>query len=152
MWGSTPALSLDNFESVPPGNWGRVESLAQGEEISIKMLFGDTMQGRYLGLGSDSIRLNIEGEERVYQKKYIAEIRLMNVVNDSNQNGVFIGALIGSVPLAIYSAYLPDEAGPSPSTALIGGIFGGSIGGLIGYLVDNTHKGNELIYRAPDKN
>jgi hypothetical protein len=141
---------MNNFESVPPGNWTKVESLSQGEEVSVKMLFGDKMNGRYIGLNSDAIRLNIDGEERIYPRKDIAEIRLLNI-NDSNQNGVGIGMLVGGVP-AIFAALLnADEADTNAdSAAVVSGLIGAGIGGLVGYMVDNVHKGSELIYRAPE--
>ena len=58
-FGIMPAFSMNNFESVPPGNWAKVEALSQNEEISVKMSFGDTMQGEYLGLDSDTIHIKI---------------------------------------------------------------------------------------------
>jgi len=150
--GAMPAFSMSNFESVPPGNWAKVESLSQGEEVSVKMLFGDKMEGKYLGLDSESLRLNIYGEERVYPKKDIAEIRLLNV-NDSNQNGVGIGMLIGAIPLGLLAGkYAENEGGSAAAAAVLSGAMGAGIGGLIGYLVDNLHKGSKLIYRAPGNN
>ena len=98
--GAMPAFSMNNFESAPPGNWAKVESLSQGEEVSVKMLFSDKMEGEYLGLDSENLRLNIYGKERVYPRKDIAEIRLLNI-NDSNQNGVGIGMLIGGIPMGL---------------------------------------------------
>ena len=53
--GVMPALYMSSFESVPPGNWAKVESLSQGEEISLKMLFGDKMEGKYVEI-KDTIR------------------------------------------------------------------------------------------------
>lgn len=148
--GVMPALSMNNFESVPPGNWTKVESLSQGEEVSVKMLFGDKMNGEYMGLDSDAIRLNIDGEERVYPRKDIAEIRLLNI-NDSNQNGVGIGLLIGAAAMGLLSGIaakdVTSEAGTA-ALALVGAGLGGGIGGLIGYVWDSQHKGTELIYRV----
>lgn len=150
--GVMPALSMNNFESVPPGNWSKVESLSQGEEVSVKMLFGDKMNGEYMGLDSDAIRLKIDGKQKVYPKKDIEEIRLLNV-NDSNQNGVGIGLLIGAAAMGIWGGIaargITSEAGTA-ALALTGAALGGGIGGLIGYVWDNQHKGTELIYRAPN--
>ena len=81
-----------------------------------------------------------------------AEIRLLNI-NDSNQNGVGIGLLIGVAALGILSGIaIKDEtnAGGILAAALLGAGIGGGIGGLIGYVWDNQHKGTELIYRAPN--
>ena len=146
--GIIPAMSMSNLESVPPGNWGKVESLSPGEEISVKMLFGDKMQGEYLGLDPDAIRLKTGGKERVYPRKDIAEIRLQNV-HDSNQNGVGIGVIAGAIPMGFLATLATDDGGDAAAAAVVGGAIGGAIGGLVGYLVDNLHKGSELIYRAP---
>lgn len=150
--GVMPALSMNNFESVPPGNWAKVESLSQGEEVSVKMFFGDKMNGEYVSLDLDAIRLKIDGEEKVYPRKDIAEICLLNV-NDSNLNGVGIGVLIGAAAMGIWGGIaargVTSEAGTA-ALALAGAGIGGGIGGLIGYVWDNQHKGTELIYRAPN--
>ena len=149
--GVMPAMSMSNFESVPPGNWARVESLSQGEEISVKMLFGDKLEGEFLGLDSDAIRLNTNGKERTYPRKDIAEIRLLNI-DDSNQNGTGIGVLAGAIPLAILvGKYAENEGQNAFGAAVVAGLIGGGIGGLVGYMVDNLHKGSELIYRAPQQ-
>jgi hypothetical protein len=149
--GIIPGFSMSNSDSVPPGNWAKVESLAQKTEISVKMLFGDKMQGKFLGLDPDAIRVNIYGEERVFPRKDIAEIHLMNI-NDSNQNGVGIGVLVGAIPLALLIGFGMRGEGDAASAAAMGALMGGGIGGLVGYVADNLHKGSELIYRALNSN
>jgi hypothetical protein len=147
--GITPALSASNFDSVPPGNWGKVESLPRGTEISVKMRFGDKMNGEYMGLDADAIRLNIDKKESIYPKKDIGEVRLLNV-SDSNLNGVLTGFAIGAIPPSILlGKYFENETGEGARGALMGIAIGGGIGALIGYLWDNLDKGTELIYRAP---
>ena len=150
--GVMPAFSMGNFESVPPGNWAKVESLSKGDEISVKMTFGDKMKGEYLGLDSDAIRLKTEGKERVYPRNDIAEIHLLNI-NDSNQNGVGIGALVGGAALGLLAVNaFKDEANSNvAAAAVVSGALGAGIGGLVGYVVDNSKKGSELIYRTPNK-
>jgi hypothetical protein len=153
-FGGMPAFSMSHSDSVPPGNWAKVESLVQNTEISVKMLFGDKMEGKYLGLDPDVIRVNIGGEERLYPRKDIAEIHIMNI-NDSNQNGVGIGVLAGAAALGIWGGVAAKDVTSDAGTAalaLVGAGLGAGIGGLIGYLVDNMNKGSELIYRAPNSN
>ena len=112
------------------------------------MLFGDKMDGEYMGLDSDIIRLKIDGEERVYPRKDIAEIRLLKI-NDPNQNGVGIGLAIGAATLAFVAYGATGGEYYSKVGPLAAGI-GAGVGALIGYLVDNSYKGSELIYRAPN--
>lgn len=146
--GSIPALPMSSFDSVPPGNWGKVESLTQGTEISVKMRFGDKMKGEYMGLDAEAIHLNIDRQQRTYPKKDIGEIRLLNV-SDSNLNGVLTGFAVGAIPLGIlFGKYAESETGEGARGALIGVAMGGGIGALVGYLWDNLDKGSELIYRA----
>lgn len=145
--GIMPAFSMSHSESVPPGNWARVESLSQNEEISVKMLFGDKMQGKYLGLDPDAIRININGQERIYPRKDVAEIHLIEI-RDSNNNGSLIGLAIGAGTSA---ALLAAGNAESKYYAITVPIWAG-IGALIGYVADNLHKGSKLIYRAPNSN
>lgn len=147
IWGVMPAMSRSNFESVPPGNWAKAESLSQGAEISVKMTFGDKMEGEYRGLDEEAIRLIINGKERSYPRKDVAEIRLLNV-RDSNKNGTLIGLAIGAGASA---ALVAAGKGEAKHYAILVPIWSG-VGALIGYVSDNLHKGNELIYRAPQNN
>ena len=145
--GIMPAFSMNHAESIPPGNWAKVESLVQNQEISVKMLFGDTVQGKYLGLDSDDIRVNIDGRERVYPKKDVAEIRIIGI-RDSNNNGTLIGLAIGAgASTALLAAGNAEGKYYAVSVPIWAGI-----GALIGYVSDNLHKGSELIYRAPNSN
>jgi hypothetical protein len=145
MCGVMPALSKSNFESVPPGNWAKLKSLPLGAEISVKMMFGDKMNGEYMGLDAEAIHINIDGQKKTFPSRDVAEIRLREV-RDPNNNGTLIGLAIGGGAAAFllaigyaeaeyYAVYVPTWAG---------------IGALIGYVSDNLHKGSELIYRAPD--
>jgi hypothetical protein len=143
IWGVMPALSSSNFESVRPGNWAKVESLSQGLEISVKMAFGDKMVGEYMGLDEEALRLFIDGKERSYPRKDVAEIRLLEV-RDSNSNGTLIGLAIGAGAGAGLCAGGCEAWHYAFAISLFGGI-----GALIGYMSDSLHKGNELIYRAP---
>ena len=146
--GTLPVLPMSNFDSIPPGNWGKVDSLVQGTEISVKMRFGDKMKGEYLGLDAETIRLNRDNVERIYPKKDIGEIRLLGV-SDSNLNGVLTGFAIGAIPPSIFlGEYFGNEIDEGTRGALMGIALGGGIGALIGYLWDNLDTGTELIYRA----
>ena len=150
LCGVMPVLSKTNFESVPPGNWAKVKSLSQGLEISLKMKYGDKMKGEYKGLDEETIRIKLDGEEKVYPKKDVSEIYLTNV-RDSNSNGTLIGFGIGAALLGTYGGIaIKDNTneGGIAAAALVGAGIGGGIGALIGYVADDQHKGRELIYRA----
>ena len=152
--GAIPALSANNFEVVPPGNWAKVESLTSGADISVKMISGDRMEGTFEGLDENTIHLIIDDRERHYPKEDVVEIRLSKI-SDSNRNGTLWGLGIGAVTLGAFTGIaLASDPGWTTGaedvaiTAVVA-CLGGGIGALVGYAVDRTHKGSELIYRAP---
>ena len=146
--GVMPVFSSSNFESIPPGNWAKVESLTGGEEISMKLLFGDKMEGKYLSIDLENVHLYIDGKERSYLKKDIAEVRLVKI-NDSALEGTLIGFAAGAIPTGILmGSYASNESREGTRGALIGIALGGGIGAFIGALSDGLHKGSKLIYRA----
>ena len=146
IWGVMPALSNSNFESVRPGNWAKVESLTHGAAISVKMVSGDKMEGEYMGLDVEAIRLNLDGQERVYPREGITEIRLLNIC-DPNTNGTLTGLAVGAATSAVVAYLVTSGEYYSKVGPLAAGI-GAGIGSLIGYTGDKLKKGNELIYRT----
>lgn len=151
--GGVPALSANNIEMVPPGNWAKVESLNSGADISVKMISGDKMEGAYVGLDKNAIHIKIDGQDRNYPKKDVVETRLLKI-RDSNLNGTLWGFGIGAAALGSFAGLGVSELGWTTRgesvaiTAVAIGLNGG-IGALIGYAVDRTNKGSELINRAP---
>lgn len=152
--GAVPILSANNFNVVPPGNWGKVESLSSGSNISVKMISGDRMEGAYIRVDTDTIHIMIDGQARNYPKRDVAEIFLREI-NDSNLNGTLWGFGIGAVTLGSFTGIaLASDPGWTTAaenvaiTAVVA-CLGGGIGALVGYAADRTHKGSELIYRAP---
>jgi hypothetical protein len=150
-----PALSKDLPSAVPPGNWGAVASLIPGTRISVRMTFGDRMIGRFLDLDTESIRMSIDENERIYPRSDVAEVWQLRVP-DRKLNGILIGMGTGAAGgIASMVAFANAKtSGPvywdeEGSAYLLGAaLVGGGIGALVGALVDASVKGDKLLYRA----
>jgi hypothetical protein len=149
-----PLFPKDNVNVVPPGNWGAVENLPQGTK-SVRLTFGDRMDGAYLGLDDESIRLAVDEKEEKYSRNDVAEVWQLRVP-DRKLNGTLIGMGIGAAggiaTMAVGlnagangHAFSDKESG----AVLLGGtLIGGGIGALVGAIIDTTVKGDRLLYRA----
>jgi hypothetical protein len=145
--GVIPVLPSDSADIIPPGNWGAVESLTQGTEISVRMTSGDKMDGKYLGLDAEGIRLTMDNQERIFPRSAVTHVWQLRV-KDKKLNGALIGMGLGAVAGGAIGA--AAKAGFSGEDAL-GGAFvlaGIGLGAIIGVTVDALIKGNKLIYRA----
>ena len=144
--GVIPILPRDGAGIIPPGNWGAVESLTQGTEISVRMTSGDKMDGKFLSLDNESIRLTIDNQERIYPRNSIAEVYQLRVP-DPKLNGALIGmgagALVGVIGAVASDAPVSgeDKWGVLLVAAGIG------LGAVIGTTTDAMIKGNRLLYR-----
>ncbi len=144
--GVVQALAMSNFDVVPPASWAKVESLAHGADISVKIVSGDRMEGEYVGLDAEAIHLRTGSQERAYPRRDIAEVYLLNV-SDPNTDGTLGGLGIGAGFTSIFALLAGGRE--YPGVIVIAAGIGGGIGALIGYVTDNLTKGSELIYRAP---
>jgi hypothetical protein len=143
-----PVFPKGATDVVPRGNWRAVEFLEEGTSISVSMDSGDKMEGKFLGLESDAIRLKVDKKERVYPRASITEIRQLRVP-DSKLNGTLIGMGGGMVAGIIAASALGglstgDTAGRQWGAALI--MAGMGLGALFGGITDATIKGSRLIY------
>ena len=148
--GVWPALAGDEAQAVPPGNWSKVASLTPGAGISVRLSSGDRLEGGFLGLTDDGIRLTMESRERLLPKKDVSEIRLPGI-KDSRWNGTLIGMAAGAGLSGIPAAIRWGDNPESDAFGVVGIPACALIGALVGFLADNAHRGSELIYRAPGK-
>jgi hypothetical protein len=146
-----PALSKDKADVIPPGNWGVLESLMPGTKISVRMTFGDRIDGKFLGLNAQSIRLTMDEKERIYPRSDVAEVWQLRAP-DRKLNGTLIGMGSGAAA-GIIATYAVDTGGgdrwtqedaPGPYLLLAG--FG--LGALVGAIIDASIKGDKRLYRA----
>jgi hypothetical protein len=144
--GIFPALPKDKLTSIPPGNWGLVGVLDEGTSISVRMTSGDRIDGKFIALDPDSVRLVMDKKERIYPRIGIAEIWQLRAP-DPKLNGSLIGMGVGAVAGII---------GAVASNAPFGGedawgsgfvMAGIGIGAALGFAADAAIKSDKLIYR-----
>jgi hypothetical protein len=143
-----PLFPKDKIEVVPRGNWGAIEFLERGMIISVSMDSGDKMEGKFLGLEPDAIRLNVDKKERVYPRANILEIRQLDFP-DSKLNGTLIGMGAGMVGGLIAATALGTLNTGDTAARQWGGAFimaGMGLGALFGCITDAQIKGSKLIY------
>ncbi len=141
-----PALSGEDEKVVPPGNCGAVESLTQGKEISVRTTFGDRMDGRFLSLDAESIRLTFDGKERTYPRGDVAEVWQLRVP-DRKLNGALIGMGAGAIAGIIGAAASDAPFGGEDAWGVLFVGVGMGLGAVAGAVVDATIKGDRLLYR-----
>ena len=91
-----PVIAKGKVDIVPPGNWAAVESLQKGTSISVRMTSADRVEGNFLDLDNESIRLTIDNQEKIYPRNSIAEIYQLRVP-DRKLNGTLIGMGAGAL-------------------------------------------------------
>jgi hypothetical protein len=138
-------------ESVSvPGNWARVDALQSGIPIIVTLRSELQMRGDFQTSDTDGISLlNSDGDEIRAVKADVQEVRCER--EDGNWNGILIGvgAGVGGALL------LMEQAQKGTSTDLLGTRWAaapfvlGGLGALIGWMVDDGHKGTDVVYRAP---
>jgi hypothetical protein len=146
-FGSAFPMDMDN--TVPRDNWRAVQLLEKGTSISVTMDSGDKMEGKFLELESNAIRLRVDNQERIYPRANVQEIRQLRVP-DSRANGTLIGmgaGTVGGVIAASVSGTLKtgDTAGRQWGAGFI--MAGMGFGALFGFLADTAIKGSKTIYR-----
>ncbi len=145
--GVLPALPREAESFIPPGNWGAVESLSKGTLISVRMTSRDRMEGTFQGVDERGIHLMMDGQERVYPRNGVAEIRQLGVA-DRKLNGTLIGlgagAVAGGVAAAATDAPFDRDEDNWGILFLAAGI---GIGAALGFITDTVIKGDRLIYR-----
>ena len=143
MLASLPAASAN----VVPGRWEKVDSLAQGTGIIVKMDGGDRFEGEFLS--SDTLSLSIrtfDEEERDLPKSGVKKIE---TIEKSGHNRIWDGALIGGAIGAATMALVTAGFGGDKNT--MGGpvLLGAGIGAGIGLGLDAAEGARETLYVAP---
>lgn len=142
------AMPKDKPNAIPPGNWGLVGSLPEAASISVRMTSGDRVDGRFVALDPESIRMTEDKQERIYPKSSIAEVWELGLA-DSRLNGTLIGMGIGVGAGAVAAGtvgQLMSNEGNDAWGAMMLAVCAG-IGTLTGYAVDTAIKSERLIYR-----
>jgi hypothetical protein len=140
------AFPKNNLSAVPPSNWGAVESLTQGTEISVRMNSGDRMDGRFLSLDAESIHLTFDGKDRIYPRREVAEVWQLRVP-DRKLNGALIGMGAGTLAGVIGAVASDASFEGEDKWGVLIVLVGIGLGAAAGAVVDATIKGDRLLYR-----
>ena len=143
---------------VIPGRWEKVEALASGTQIILKLRGGERLEAAFLKIGPEEIVLiEPRGIERRLPRIAVLRIETASVVRDRLCNGALYGNLIGAAGgiaaiVAIGESktngpvYWGDEDGPA--YLLAGALVGGAIGAASGAIIDASIKRPEVLYEA----
>jgi hypothetical protein len=134
----------ENNASVPLGNWAKVEALRPGVVVWIRMQSKEKLEGEFLGLDANSIRLKAHGDDRSLSRTAVAEVHLKT-----------------NSAAPVFWAAAPIIAGVVGSTVVAGGMekqagvylwIIGVAAGVVGYKISKKHLDKStLIYQMADK-
>jgi hypothetical protein len=144
----TSAFSKDTVNIIPAGNWAAVQNLKAGESMSIRLISGDRIEGEFLELDTEAIRMKVDKQEKAFPRESITEARQR--VRDSKVNGILIGALAGGIAGGLVAkAAGTTHTGDTAARELGGAIImaGVGLGALFGGITDAAIKGDKIIYR-----
>ncbi len=135
---------------VIPGRWEKVQALAIGTPIVVRLHEGDRVACTFQRLTEHEITVTrYDGVEATFSKSRVRAIQGVEVVADQRWDGPLIGFGIGAgsyLGLHAAACCAPSEAHDAGAALFFGGI-----GALIGFIADHNVKRPEAIYLAPLK-
>lgn len=144
-------------ESIP-GRWERVEALATGTAVMVRLQGGERIEGVFAAIGPNEIIVTeTNGKERRLPRTVISKIEMAQATHDSLGNGAGIGGLVGAAGgiLALVLAANATTAGPvhwrddgAWGIVLIAALGGAGIGAATGAVVDYSIKKHQVLYQA----
>jgi len=130
---------------VVPGRWDKVQAEKPGTEMIVILTSGDEIQGMYQEVGSQELRITVDGAQRALPKSGIARITTAERRTGPLWNGPLIGAIIGGSLAAIgIAAYERLDSETLPYVAAWAGIGAG-----IGLGIDAAVQSRITLYKAP---
>ncbi|MEO5896639.1 MAG: hypothetical protein ABIS06_13155 [Vicinamibacterales bacterium] len=114
-----------------------------GDTLTIETREGVKVEGRLVGIGTDSLLLNTAGAERPFAYKDLDRVR-------RRRNGVLLGAVIGlgaGIALGILPRMILNNEGADGDLALIGVA---AIGLGTGVAIDGLVSRNRMIFRRSE--
>ena len=140
-----------------PGRWEKVDALAPGTPIIVKLRAGDRFEGAFKNTDPEGISLTDRRQKELrVPKSAVRTVETAAKVRDRLRNGAWIGAGLGSLSgmVAVIGFARSVTAsgsiwGQEMTGYMVGaGLVGAGIGALAGTAVDAAMKSGEVIYRA----
>jgi len=137
---------------VIPGKWQKVDLLTAGSEITIRTNYGETLDCFYFSSARESLLVveSISKEQRRIPKGSVKQI-IARHYDDRLRNGAVLGFTAGAASgIAITAATSTRRHRNTITDRVLGSLLFGLLGMGVGVLVDYRHKGEEVLYQAPD--
>jgi hypothetical protein len=136
---------------VVPGKWAKVDALAAGTPIEIKLKSGDKIVCAFRGSEAQALVVSdLQGSEQRLRKEDVARITGTEAYNDSVANGLGIGFGFGAA-LGLLGGLVCYQEGEPGAIIPLAAVLYGAMGMGIGALVDYSIKGHEVLYEAAPK-
>ncbi len=149
-----PTAWAGSFEIAPPGgNWNKVQSIPQGSQLTVKLKFGETIEGDFVSLAEDTILLKVLDRDQTYPKDAVSEIRLMRQ-GSRLKNAAIAGGILFGVGFGLGyagAAYIADQDSMPAGERAAAGAGIGAITGGVAAAIALAHRPalrSELIYQA----
>jgi hypothetical protein len=140
--------------AIYPASWAKVDALASGEDVTVFLGSGERRRYRLAQSDADSLRgFAPSGHQEAVERRQIVRVE-RNGVDDPSIDGTILGALIGAgtglglMTVAYATACATCDAPEPGPMFLAAGSFGAGVGAFTGWLIDNLHKGKEVVYPA----
>lgn len=144
---STATVSAQSTTS----DWSRVNAVATGSDLSVKLKSGKTVNGRLNSVSDTTLSLTVKNAVQDLRREDVA--RVYQVTGKSAAKSTLIGAGVGAGAGAALGAIgdANDEDSFVYADGVLtagGAILGAGIGALTGFLIGRSSKKRMLVYEA----
>jgi hypothetical protein len=146
----TSAVSPVAFAQQPGGDWTNVQSVAPGDEVSVKLKDGHNLRGRFSSANDSELTILRKNKPQPIAKNTIAKVyRLERRAEKAKYAaiGAGIGAAAGGGIGGVKAA--SGSSSDDGIYTLVGLVFGTGFGALGGFLFGAAKRKHVLIYQAP---
>ena len=138
------------FAQQVSGDWANVQSVAPGDEVSVKLKDGHSFRGRFSSASDSELVILRKKKQQPIARNTIAQVfRLERRAEKAKYAaiGAGIGAAAGGTIGGVKAA--SGSSSDDGIYTLVGLIFGTGFGALGGFLFGAAKRKHVLIYQAP---
>jgi small nuclear ribonucleoprotein (snRNP)-like protein len=138
---------------VGPNDWSRLNSVAQGSTLSVKLKNGKKMEGTFSSVSDTALTLMVKNASSEVKRDDVRSVHQVGgtSVTKSTLIGLGAGAGAGALLGAVGSAADNDNGFPVlDGTAVTAGltVLGAAAGAITGFVIGKTRKKKVLLYQA----
>lgn len=143
------SLAPAAFAQQVSGDWTSVQSVAPGDEVSIKLKDGHKVRGRFSSASDSELTILRKNKQQPIARNTIAQVYRLERRAEKAKYAA-IGAGIGAgAGAAIGGVKANSTSDDGYVYTLVGVIFGTGFGALGGFLWGAAKRKHVLIYQAP---